>query len=317
MGPPLQAAVHEAVAGSGSVHFSGAGSRVASLGTVRASTAGEDSMEMAAKAAQRCLDNARCEGADIGLLIYCGVYRTDYLLEPAYAALLAGKLGLNDTIDAEEKRTFAFDVFNGSAGFLHACCTAEQMLATGKCNHAMIVAAETENNLGPDDPGRLGLCEMGSAVVLEKASSPAQGFSRYLFRYDPDSIGAYSSCYAPEDDQPRLHVMKDPALAQHYIQTVCDTVGEIMEREGASLNDVDIIFPPQISPDFIARLSAALELPLEKFVDIAQSGQDMFTSSLPAALEYALEKGLAKPGDLGLLIAVGSGVQAACAVYHF
>jgi 3-oxoacyl-[acyl-carrier-protein] synthase III len=301
----------------GSVHFAGNGSRIESLGTVRASAAGQDSMEMSVSAAKRCLGNSVHEQGDIGLLLYCGVYRTDYLLEPAYAALLAGKLELNDSIEVEGKHTFAFDIFNGALGFLQACCVAEQMLFAEHCNQALIVAAETENNQGPEAAGRMEICEMASAAILEKSPSPAMGFSRFLFRYDPEALDAYSTWYAPEDDLPRLHVNKEPALEQHYMHNVCDAVREILEREGASINEVDIIFPPQISPDFVARLSIALDIPREKFVNIATSGQDLFTSSLPAAMESALVKGLVRPGDRGLLIAVGSGIQVGCAVYHF
>jgi len=299
-----------------SVHFRGAGFRIEGLGTARADFPAQDTMETAVIAANRCLHQSAYSRSDIGLMLYCGVYRTEYLLEPAYAALLAGKLEMNDSIGAGENKTFAFDIFNGAAGFLHACCVAEQFLLQDPGSKGLIVAAETENNT-LESAERSGICEMASAVILDKAPGATQGFSRYLFRYDTEALPAYTSWYAPEDDQPMLHVKKDPDLESLYLENICAAVREILEAEGTDLSHIDKIFPPQISPSFLSGMSEALGQPLNKFVDISHEGQDLFSSSLPAALEHAMKNGLVNAGDKGLLIAVGSGIQVACAVYHF
>jgi len=73
----------------------------------------------------------------------------------------------------------------------------------------------------------------------------------------------------------------------------------------------------QISAEFITKLSAGLHLPKERFVDAVGPGADLFSSSLPYALEHAYDEGIVKPGDTGLIIAVGSGIQVGCAIYHF
>ncbi len=53
----------------------------------------------------------------------------------------------------------------------------------------------------------------------------------------------------------------------------------------------------------------------DKFVDVAR--KDLFTSSLPYSLEHIREQHLVKPGDIGLIITVGSGIQVGCATYYF
>jgi 3-oxoacyl-[acyl-carrier-protein] synthase III len=87
--------------------------------------------------------------------------------------------------------------------------------------------------------------------------------------------------------------------------------------QGLELNRIDRVFPPQISSGFIARLSESLNLPLDRFVDTVGEGSDLFSSSLTCALDYTQEKGLVQPGDIGLMIAVGAGIQVGCAIYHF
>jgi hypothetical protein len=43
---------------------------------------------------------------------------------------------------------------------------------------------------------------------------------------------------------------------------------------------------------------------------------DLFTSSLPYALEHVREQHLVEPGDIGLIINAGSGIQVGCAIYY-
>jgi len=99
------------------------GIRIESVGTIPQKNIGtKDSLELLQLAASNCLAKSSYPCNDIGLLIYSGVYRSEYILEPAYASLLAGKLNMNAIIsDPENKKTLAFDIFNGSIGFLNAC----------------------------------------------------------------------------------------------------------------------------------------------------------------------------------------------------
>ena len=93
------------------------------IGTA-APEAGEraDTLSMLQTAARQCLKSSRFTKKQIGMLLFAGVYRTDFVTEPAIAALLAGDLKMNDfcSPDAPHK-TLALDVFNGAVGFLNSC----------------------------------------------------------------------------------------------------------------------------------------------------------------------------------------------------
>lgn len=293
--------------------------RIESLGTIPIKTKEEkNSMDLLKCAATNCLKNSSYECNEIGLLIYSGVYRSEYVLEPAYASLLAGEMNMNATTSApDSNKTLAFDIFNSSIGFLNACYVAQQMIAVENCKTAMIVAAECENNSSTLSEEKLGLCETASAIILDTHPSGDKGFSRFLFRYNLESLNAYITYYSPRDTNPGLHIVKCTHLEELYIACIIPAVQELLQMEGIDLNEIDIILPPQISPGFIGRLSVAMNLPLEKFVDAVGEGLDLFSSSLPYGLEYAYEKGLVKSGDIGLIIVVGSGIQVGCAIYHF
>jgi 3-oxoacyl-[acyl-carrier-protein] synthase III len=295
------------------------GIRIESVGTIPAATAGrKNSMELLNCAATSCLKNSSYECSEIGLLIYSGVYRSEYLLEPAYAALLAGELDMNATSSGpDDKKTLAFDIFNGSMGFLNSCYVAQQMIAAGNCRIAMIVAAETENNDDSFPNELVGLRETASALILDSHPTANRGFSRFLFNYHVESLNAYTTCFKTEDSKPYLQVLKDNNLEALYIAYILPAVQELLKMEGLDLNRIDKVFPPQISSSFISRLSEELHLPRERFIDVVREGPDFFSSSLTYAFEHAYKKDLVKPGDTGLMIAVGSGLQVGCAVYYF
>ena len=293
--------------------------RVESVGTIPEVTIGKmNSMDLLHRAATNCLNKSSYPCNDIGLLIYCGVYRTDNVLEPAYAALLAGELGMNASIsDTDNTKTLAFDIFNGSIGFLNACYVAQQMMAAKSCKTAMIVAAESENNADAFPDELLGIRETASAIILDAHPSNDRGFSRFIFRYYVESIDSYTSYCNTRDVKPYLSMVKDAKLEEMYIARIVPAVLELLRMEGLDLNQIDRVFPPQISSGFIAQLSKSLNLPLERFVDALGEGPDLFSSSINYALDYAYEKRLVQAGDTGLMIAVGSGIQVGCAIYHF
>lgn len=293
--------------------------RIESTGTIPAENIEKkDSMELLRQAATSCLKKSSCKKNEIGLLIYSGVYRSEYLLEPAYAALLAGELEMNATVsEPGNNKTLAFDIFNGSIGFLNACYVAQQMIAAGNCTTAMIVASESENNAVSFPDQLVGIRETASALILDSHPGNNKGFARFLFSYHGESLNAYTSYYTPEDANPHLHVAKDTNLESMYIDCISTTVQELLQIEGLDLNCINKIFPPQISSDFITRLSKKLNLPREKFIDVVGDGPDLFSSSLTYAYEYAYENGHVKQGDTGLIISVGSGIQVGCAIYYF
>lgn len=292
--------------------------RIESVGTIPAKTIEQNSLQLLHRAATNCLDNSCYECSDIGLLIYCGVYRSDYLLEPAYAALLAGELDMNATTSTpDNKKTLAFDVFNGSMGFLNSCYVAQQMIAAGNCSNVMIVAAETENNELTFPNELVCVRETASALILDSHPARNIGFSRFLFNYHAESLDAYTTSFMTDGSKPYLQISKDSNLEVLYITYILPAVEKLLKMEGLDIKRIDKVFPPQISSRFITRLSEELHLPREKFIDVVGKGPDFFSSSLTYAFEHACEKALVKPGDTGLMIAVGSGLQVGCAVYYF
>ena len=292
--------------------------RIESIGTMPLETNNKNStLEFLKTAAIDCLSKSSYEASEIETLIYSGVYRSAYVMEPAYAALLSGELDMNATPSTTESKTLAFDVFNSSVGFLNACYVAQQMIAAKICNNAMVVAAECENNSNIQSHEMIGIRETGSAFILDADSNSNKGFSRFLFNYDLESMDAYATYFLTNEERAYLEIEKQDDLDELYIKCIVPAVRELLQAEGLNIDKIAIVFPPQISSGFITRLSESFGLSQEKFIDVVGEGTDLFSSSLPYALEYAYEKKLVKPGDIGLMISAGAGLQVGCAIYNF
>lgn len=289
------------------------------VATDNAAVVRRNSLELARLAGEDCLQRSAHPRSEIDLIMHAGVYRDEFLSEPAIAALLAGSLNVNAAMDptSAAPRTFAFDVFNGSVGFLNACYNAVAMIESEKYKNVLVITSEIENNVGVKPDSLLGLRETGSAVILDRPEGGNVGFGRFLFRYFTDYLNDITTYIAQDQGRSWLHINRDPKIEGHYLDCVGRAVKDLLDQEGLQMSDLRAIIPPQVSPGFVQKLTTSLGVARERVVDLAADGKDFFTSSLPYGLRSAQERAMVKPGDVGLIINVGTGIQVGCALYHF
>ena len=274
------------------------------------------SLELSCGAAERSLAASAHDRSAIELLLYAGVYRTDFVFEPAIAAMIAGRLGINDTFDSPDgKRTFAFDVFNSSVGLLNACFLAARLIEGQKIRTALVVASEVENaSLLRGDRRRI--TETASAMILEP--SPGRpGFGSFLFRSFTNYIDLLTCSIHSKGDRASLAVVKDSGLEARSAECVLRVIHELLDRERLQPSDIALFIPPPLSPASIDFLSDKLRVGRDRFVQVNGGGEDLFTSAVPYALDTVRQRGLAQPGDIGLIISAGAGIEVGCAIYYF
>jgi 3-oxoacyl-[acyl-carrier-protein] synthase III len=233
------------------------------------------------------------------------------------AAIAAGALEINhDGDSAATRQTLAFDLMNGGVGTLNACHVAVEMIRAGRTANALVLAAEIENNAALGSEHLVGLKETGSALMLEPSTGP-DGFGRFVFRAFPANGGDLDSHTVVQHGATALRYERSSDYERHLIEGARAAVAELLDLEGLTIDALARVFPPHRSRAFVAELAAALGLPLERFVLLPDDYHDYFTSSLAATFEVARSRGLIGPGDVGLVIAAGAGVQVGCATYHF
>ena len=278
----------------------------------------KDSLTLAHIAMEHCLTQSSYQREDVALLIYAGVHRNDFLGEPAIAAMIANRAGLNEKGMADSgKKTFTFDVSNGSIGFLQACYAGVGFIRSGAYQMAMIVASEIENNRGIPGRDLLGVAEAGSAVILESSPNAIVGFGNFVFRSFDDYLGTFSSWLVQAGGKTSLGFARHDDLESAYLECIPATVEELLLKEGLRIEDIKVILPPQISTSFVPRLRDALSGSHARFIDLSRDRNDPYSSTLAFTLQRARELGWVHRGDIGLIINVGSGIQVGCATYYF
>lgn len=291
--------------------------RIESVGTA-AVRVKKETLALSEAAAEACLSTSSYSRKDIDLLIYAGVYRDEFLSEPALASIIAGELKINDTIETQQdKKTFAFDLFNGAVGFLNACQVSAEMIHAQKIRRALVVTSEIENNKVSRPDELLGIAETGSAVMLDESADGETGFGNFVFKYGDEYLESLITHTQQEHGKTWIHRDQSERLEEYYLRLIDEAVTELLKSEQLELSRIKVVMPPQISPAFARKLRDALHIEPGRVVDIARTGADLYTSSLPHTLAYVQEHQLVEPGDIGLIISAGSGLQVGCATYYF
>ncbi len=293
--------------------------RIAGLGTVIASpSSAPDAVAMASQAASSCLTTSAVPKNEIDLVIHTGVYRNEYLSEPALAAIIAGNLEINSGIrPLNERRTFTFDILNGSLGFLNACQVASRMMATGGCMNVLITAAEIENNRNLAGAHPRGVVDAGAAALLSMGVPDGPGFGAFSFASLEDPGKDLTSYSTNRNGKTVLEVKKATLAWEGVIPKIQSVVEKCLSQEGLDLDSVQWVIPPPVDFDLLAQISRILEIPLEQFLVGPRMEGELLSCSIPFGLQQASTSGKPHPGDVGLILVLGSGFQVGCATYHF
>jgi 3-oxoacyl-[acyl-carrier-protein] synthase III len=275
-----------------------------------------DSVELAVSAAEDCLSKSSSPRDQIDLLIFAGVYRTRFVCEPALAAIIGGKLGVNDCRRPHgQTRTLCFDVLAGAAGPLKACLIASQFIETGKARRVMIVTSEITQS------PCLELASSGSALLLENSDTSEiaptrQGFRAFHFRDLPEKIDAYRSFCDLSVPGGKLEVHRNPELERLYLDSLQELVAQFLSMRKLAPSDIGLVVGPQISSGFLAELGRRLGME-DRMVDAVDGRDDLFTSSIAAGVHAAQIRGLVPTGTVALFLSAASGIQVGCALYQF
>jgi 3-oxoacyl-[acyl-carrier-protein] synthase III len=274
-----------------------------------------DSVGLATNAIRSCLKEDGCAPEEVGLLINSGVYRNDFIGEPAMATVIAGQAQLNATYEGwDNATTLAYDLGNGACGFVHACWTVQAMVASGKTKKALCVSSEIDNNKTHAPNDILDLKECGVAALLEESSRA--GFMRFLFKYYPEYQEAFRTEVNWENGKPFLKISRKPDWEFLILEHVGQVIEELLAQENLAIDDIQIIIPPQVSGGFVQRFLIQQNLPESKVVNL-NDGQNYHTCSTVFGLKHAFENGMVREGDLGIILEAGSGLMLAAALYQF
>ena len=271
------------------------------------------SLKHATKAGKECFKSSSYLPADVEVMINAGVNRDRHYAEPAFACYIQKKLNIN--IEFQQRQTLSFDLQNGGCGMLSALHVLTTMMQSGAIRVGMAIASETNTDRSPDPSYTIN--ESGAAVLLDIAPMATQGFGSFVFRTFEEFSDLYQSVVSLVQKNGKLLVRKKEELEETYLSLVPAVWEELLDRDHISRDEIDFLFPSQISQEFVDRLSKTLDFTDEKIVNVFDRYGDTLTTSPFLALQHIREQGLIEPDQKVAFLTVGSGITVGAAIYDY
>ncbi|MCH9698737.1 MAG: ketoacyl-ACP synthase III [Gammaproteobacteria bacterium] len=259
----------------------------------------ETASSMAGIAAQRALDAAGLQAANIDLIIVAT--SSPDTIFPSTACLLQHRL--------QAPQCAAFDIQAACSGFIYALSVADQFIKTGQAKKALVVGSEINSRLLDWNDRRTCILfgDGAGAVILTPSENPGilsthihsdGNYSDLL--YIPNPAGGLCSADAV------IH-MSGNEVFKVAVNTLGRIVDETLMANGLNKSDIDWLVPHQANIRIIKATAKKLGMSLDKVILTIEHQGNTSSASVPLALDEGIRDGRIKRGDTVLMEAFGGG----------
>jgi 3-oxoacyl-[acyl-carrier-protein] synthase-3 len=274
----------------------------------------EATSDLAVKAAQAALEDARFNPKDLELIIVATI--TPDKPFPAVSCLLQNSLGAKNAV--------CFDISAACAGFVYGIAVAQQFIARGAYKNALVVGAEVLSRvtdwkdrstcvLFGDGAGAAVLAEVRSGGLLS-VHLGSDGSKADLLMI-PAGGSRIPASHQSIDQRLHFIKMQGNEVFKLAVTIMADAARTAFKQAGLECKDIDLVIPHQANIRIIMAMAKKLGLAPEKvYLNIEKYG-NMSSASTATALCEAVKEGRIKRGDVVLLVAFGGGlVWGACVI---
>jgi len=275
---------------------------------------GTSASDLAVPACRAAVQSAGLRMQDVELLIMNTI--TPDHADPGCAFFLQGKLGLPGIA--------VIDIRQQCAGLIYGLAIADHFVRAGTYRHVLVACSEVlSKRIDGSNDGRniaILLGDGAGAVLVGPSDDRQEGIVSTILHADgsgaealytaaPGSaLGRMEHITKDDIDAGRVHFRMDGrAVFENGVEKMSGAVFESLEKNGLSLDDVDLLIPHQANLRMLEAIVAKVGIPQEKvFVNVEEYG-NMASACLPVALDQARSQGTIREGSLVLLVAFGSG----------
>ena len=274
---------------------------------------GETTSDLAAAAARKALHAGGLGPDDIDLIVLATA-TPDYTF-PATATIVQNKLGIT--------RGAAFDVQAVCSGFVYALATADNFLARGQFERALVIGAETFSRIidWSDRTTCVLFGDGAGALVLERQDKAIAG-DRGVKSVHLRSDGRYKDMLyvdgGPSTTQTVGHLkMIGNQVFKHAVSKISESVRAAVDQAGRHIDEVDWFVPHQANMRINQMVAHKLGVPEDKVVHNIQRYGNTTAATIPIGLSESFAEGKLCEGTTVLSAAFGSGFTWAGAVMRF
>lgn len=278
----------------------------------------ETTTTMALKAAQQALKLTQVLPSEVDLIIVAT--STPENIFPSTASIVQHWLGAT--------HAGAFDLSAACSGFVYGVEMASQAIRGGGIKTALVIGSETLSRVvNWEDRGTAILFGDGAgAVVLEARKEPG-GVLASLLRSDGSG---HDFLTIPTHNHPQIRALDPLGVPQLHkitmaggevfkfaVKVVAESIREVLEKAGISIEDVGLIVPHQANQRILQAAARNLQIDLSRFMVNLDRYGNTSAASIPIALCEAIEQGRIKAGQNIVFVGFGGGLTWASSVIRW
>lgn len=282
---------------------------------------GETNSDMGSAAAERALADAKVSPEEITHVLYSTC--TGDFIVPSQACLVADRIGI--------KGRYALDINAACSGFLYGLETAAGLIAAKPAAKVLLIAAEAlTHRVNWEDRSTCVLFGDGGAATVLAADTGKEVFGK-LVDIETSSDGSLGPLlhFGGLPGSGRPYAVGDPVgpeffvqmngrdVFKHAVRNMATISKEVLDRNGLSIEDIDLVVPHQANMRIIDAVAARLDVPREKlYVNLPRTGNTS-TVSIPLAFDEARREGCLVKGMRVLACTFGGGLTWSAALFEF
>lgn len=299
-------------------------------GVISRRTCGPDecASDLGVAAALRLFEAEIVTPEAIDFLLFC-TQTPDHFL-PATACLVQERLGLRQTCGA-------LDFNLGCSGFVHGLALAKGLVEAGLAANVLLITADTYTKyLSPTDLAvRTIFGDGAAATLISVAEAKEELLGPFLFgtdgtgakelivpagamRMPPNAeTGDEKEVEAGVFRSARNLFMNGPEVFSFTLRVVPRVVQKLLIRSGMDMEAVDYFVFHQASKLILDRLKKKIGIAEQKFAICLEKCGNTVSSTIPIAMEAALEQGRLAENSRVMLVGFGVGYSWAAAMIRF
>lgn len=251
----------------------------------------QDTSHMAREAAQKAIQDAGIDPAEIGLILVATV--TPDQPFPSMSCVIQQEIG---AVNAA-----AMDISAACAGFMYGVITAKQFIDNDVYKYILVVGVEKLSKITNwEDRNTAVLFGDGAgAAVIGKVSGDRGILS---FELGADGSGG-KHLYQDE-----FLVMNGREVFKFAVRQMGESAVNVIEKAGLTTEQVDFLIPHQANIRIMEASRTRLDLPLEKMSKTIHKYGNTSAASIPISLVEDVEEGRIKEDDVIVMVGFGGGL---------
>lgn len=280
--------------------------------------ANETASDLGVAAGKRLFESGACGSDEIDFLLFC-TQSPDYFT-PASACVMQDRLGLKTSCGA-------IDFNQGCSGYVYGLALAKSLIEAGTASRVLLITADTYTKFinRRDRSIRTLFGDGAAATLVTSVEAESEMIGPLVLGTDgrganeiivpagglrcPPTAG---TAIEKEDDAGNWRsaqnlYMNGADVFSFALRTVPPAIDQLLQKSGLAMDQVDFFVLHQANKFILERLRGKMKIPAEKFwIDMENCGNTV-SSTIPIALESAIEQKRVKPGDRVALVGFGVG----------